>query len=361
MREARRRDMGKVGLLKKACILLAILAAVAIAASAQTFNNLFSFDSTDGSGPSALMQAADGNFYGTTYAGGTSTNCSFGCGSIFQISPGGVVTTLHSFDSTDGSGPSTLMQATDGNFYGTTSAGGTYGCGTVFKVTSAGILTTVHSFSSEAYCVDGEILNAGLIQAADGNFYGKRAHGGSGFGTVFTITPEGILTTVHSFNSTDGIAPHGGLIQATDGKFYGTTSGGGAYNSGTTFQVTSAGELTVLHSFCARAGCPDGASPQAGLIQASDGNFYGTTYAGGAHQYGTVFSIASTGTLETLYSFCAETGCHDGTHPNGLIQANDGTFYGTTYSGGAYQYGTVFEISGLTLATQHSFDSTDGA
>src|SRR5215472_7028172 len=312
--------MGKLGLPKKACIILAVLAAAAIGASAQTFTSLFSFDQADGSGPNSLIQATDGNFYGTSAGGGNSTNCSFGCGSVFQVTPEGVLTTLHSFDSIDGSAPSALIQATDGNFYGITGQGGAFGYGTVFKITPEGALTTLYSFCSQANCADGEAPNGYLIQATDGNFYGTtRTDGAIGYGTVFTITAEGRLTTLHSFKGPDGIAPTG-LIQANDGKFYGTTNNGGTYGRGTFFQITSPGELTSLYSFCARAGCPDGWAPQANLIQATDGNFYGVTYLGGAHQYGTVFSITGTGILQSVYSFCAQTRCRDGASPMaGLI------------------------------------------
>jgi uncharacterized repeat protein (TIGR03803 family) len=353
--------MGKLGLLKKTCIILAVLEVLASAALAQTFTNLFSFDQTDGSGPNSLIQAADGNFYGTSGGGGSSTNCSSGCGTVFQITPEGVLTTIHSFDSTDGSGPSAMIQATDGNFYGITQQGGAFGYGTVFKITPEGALTTLYSFCSQANCADGE-QPADLMQATDGNFYGTTSTDGViGYGTVFTITPEGILTTLHRFIGPDGVRPTG-VIQATDGKFYGTTSSGGTYGYGTVFQITSAGDLTSLYSFCARAGCPDGWGPQARLIQAKDGSFYGVTNLGGAHHYGTVFSITGTGTLQTLYSFCAQTRCRDGASPlAGLIQATDRNFYGVTYSGGAYQFGTVFEMGNGAMVTLHSFDLTDGA
>ena len=357
--------MGKLGLLKKACIIVSVLAVMAITAHAQTFTTLFNFDQTDGTEPGALIQATDGNFYGTSVLGGTSPNCVGGCGSFFQMTPEGVLTTLHDFESTDGAQPNTLIQATDGNFYGTTSQGGVYGCGTVFKITSAGTLTTLYSFSSQTNCPNSQTGNASLIQATDGNFYGTTgAYGANGLGSVFAMTPSGILTTLHSFSGGDGAGPSG-LTQATDGKFYGTTGGGGAYGFGTVFQITSAGEFSSLHSFCASGGtgCPDGWAPQTGVIQGTDGNFYGTTHYGGTHQHGTVFEITNTGTLYTVYPFCFQTGCRDGSYPESLIQAADGNFYGTTYSGGAHQYGTVFDLSAGThyLVTQHSFDLTDGA
>jgi uncharacterized repeat protein (TIGR03803 family) len=257
-----------------------------------------------------------------------------------------------------------LLQATDGNFYGTSYAGGAYSYGTVFKITPSGTLTTLYSFDVG----DGAQPYAGLVQATDGNFYGTTVSGGRARdGTVFEITPSGTLSTLYSFcsqaNCGDGANPYAGLVQATDGNFYGTTSAGGAYDTGTVFKITRSGTLTTLHSFDGT----DGASPRAGLVQATDGNFYGTTGGGGAYDSGTVFEITPSGTLTTLYSFCpAGFPCADGAGPAGLVQAIDGNFYGTTYYGGAsgncgLGCGTVFKITPSgTLSTLHSFDNGDG-
>src|SRR5208282_398944 len=206
---------------------------------------------------------------------------------------------LYSFCSqpscTDGNTPrGGLIQATDGNLYGTTNDGGSNGFGTVFKITPSGTLTTLYNFCSEPDCPDGTYPETGVIQATDGNFYGTTGS------TVFKITPSGTLI----FDvAVDGVP--NGLIQASDGNFYGTTYGGGANSDGTVFKITPSGTLTTLYSFCSKANCTDGANPQAGLIQATDGNFYGTTTFGGANSDGTVFKITpSGGTLTTLYSFC---------------------------------------------------------
>ena len=267
-----------------------------------------------------LVQASDGNFYGTTTLGGSSGDCSYpdvgGCGTVFKLTPSGTLTTLYSFCSqpncADGGWPDGgLVQATDGNFYGTTSRGGVSsncpgpyvsGCGTVFKITPSGTLTTVYSFNY----TDGSEPWAGLVQGTDGSFYGTTEWGGTyGHGTVFKITPDGTLTTLHSFNYADGSSPLGALVQATDGNFYGTTEEGGAAGPGTVFRITPSGALTTLRSFDGS----DGEYPN-GLVQASDGNFYGTTGGGGAncspYGCGTVFKITLSGTLTTLYSFCAK-------------------------------------------------------
>jgi uncharacterized repeat protein (TIGR03803 family) len=277
------------------------------------------------------------------------------------------VTTLHAFDGADGETPlAAMIQGADGNLYGTTRYGGVNNDGTVFKMTPSGTLTTLHSFDG----ADGTWPFAGLVQAANGNFYGTTYNGGAnGDGTVFEITPGGKLTTLYSFCSqsgcTDGEDPHAGLIQATNGNFYGTTIGGGTNGLGTVFEITAKGALTTLHSFNGADGC----IPYAGLVQASNGNFYGTTYNCSPYGDGTVFEITPAGTLTTLYKFCFEGGfCADGADPYAaLIQASNGNLYGTTVGGGAYGTGfdgTVFEITPSgTLTTVYSFcpdGCTDG-
>jgi uncharacterized repeat protein (TIGR03803 family) len=323
-----------------------------------TLTTLYSFCSqtncTDGSGPFAgLVQASDGSLYGTTYYGGA---YGYGFGTVFKITPGGTLTTLHSFAGTvlgatgDGAYPrGGLIQATDGNFYGTTSGGGVADSGTVFEITAGGTLTTLYSFCSLADCADGSGPDVGLVQAGDGSFYGTTDSGGThGGGTVFQISAAGNLTTLYSFcsqtNCTDGGYPNAGLVQGADGNFYGTTDEGGAHGEGTVFQISAAGSLTTLYSFCSQTSCTDGGYPNAGLVQATDGNFYGTTMNGGTTDYaGTVFEITAGGTLTTLYSFCSQTNCTDGSDPYaGLVQATDGNLYGTT---GGYAYGTVFSLS----------------
>jgi len=176
--------------------------------------------------------------------------------------------------------------------------------------------------------------------------------------------PAQVLTTLNSFDGTDGKGANG-PVQGSDGNFYGTTEYGGSYLDGTVFKITPEGTLTTLYSFCSQQNCTDGEGPDAGLIQASDGNFYGTTAIGGAKtSYGTVFRITPSGTLTVLYNFCSESGCADGAGPRAaLVQASDGNFYGTTWEGGAgtncasYGCGTVFKIRpDGTLTTLYSFD-----
>ena len=397
-------------------VLVLFCAAMTIISPAQTLTTLVSFDGTNGSAPAAsLIQAKDGNLYGTTEYGGPISGCEGGfdpCGTVFKITTGGKLTTLHTFVYSDGafpvspvvqgtdgnfygtnqgegdsggagaifkmtssgtltvlsftSSPAGLVQGSDGNFYGTTPSGGN---GTVFKITPSGTLTTLHNFDG----TDGHNPQAGLIKATDGNFYGTTYSGGTskycsgGCGTVFKMTPSGSLTTLHSFSGTDGYNVAVGLVEGTDGNLYGTTVNGGAQNVGVVYKITLSGTLTVLYSFCSRTGCTDGDYPRAGLIQAKDGNFYGTTFQGGAYDQGTVFVMTPSGSLSTLYSFCPKSGCADGANPTaGVIQASDGNFYGTTYQGGANNEGTVFKLQvnedTLTVSVSGSgtVTSTDG-
>jgi uncharacterized repeat protein (TIGR03803 family) len=188
-----------------------------------------------------------------------------------------------------------------------------------------------------------------LTRASNGKFYGATANGGAnGWGTVFSITITGTLTTLHSFASTDGASPFGGLVQAGDGNLYGTTSDGGRAGEGTVFKMGEAGKLATIYNFCAKAYCPDGKAPFGTLIQGSNGDLYGTTDGGGTLNRGTIFEITTKGVLTTLHSF----GGTDGSFPYaGLVQDSNGTLYGTTYSGGNLSCifygtgcGTVFSL-----------------
>jgi len=294
----------------------------------------------DGTNPYAgLVQASNGNLYGTTIEGGSE-----GAGTVFKITLNGTLTILHNFDNTDGNSPSGgLVQATNGNLYGTTEGGGEFGGGTIFKITPSGTLTSLHSFTGSG--TEGSSPFAGLAQATNGNLYGTTSNGGiDGRGTVFKITASGTLTTLDGFDGTDGNSPSGGLVQATNGNLYGTTSMGGVPIAGTAFgtvfKVSASGTLTSLHSLDGT----DGQDPIAGLIQATDGNLYGTTEEGGAHGFGTIFKISPSGTLTTLHSFAGYP--TDGANPYGaLVQDTNGKLYGTTASGGANDFGTVFSLS----------------
>ncbi len=302
--------------------------------------SLVSFSGANGANPSAvLVQGPDGNFYGTTYYGGTNGNY----GTVFQVTINGVLTSLVSFNNTNGANPQgALALGANGNFYGTTYNGGTNGAGTVFEVTTNGVLTSLVSFNN----TNGANPQGTLMLGGDGNFYGTTSSGGTngGDGTVFQITSGGVLTSIHSFNDTDGSFPYAGLTPGPNGILYGAAVGGGTINgiNGTLFQITTNGVLSTLVSFDST----NGATPYDAPIRGADGNYYGTTTAGGASKnLGTIFEMAPNGTLTTLYSF-------NDTFPYaGLIQGRDGNFYGTSYGGGSeYPSGTIFRLS-ITTTT----------
>ena len=363
-----------------AAFVVAICFATATPASAQTFTVLVRLNGTNGTSPGTLVQGIDGNLYGTAYYGGsTNCTWGYGgCGTVFKMTPSGTLTTLYQFCTqagcADGASPSGLVLATDGNFYGITTNGGSNictgnfgnGCGTVFKITAAGKLTTLYSFCVQAPCTDGQ-KPISIMQAADGNFYGGTIDGGArGYGVIFKVTAAGKLTNLHSFVSTDGDTPWGTLVQSSDGTFYGTTVYGGTNSAGTVFKITSSGTLTMLHSFT----LAEGGWPYGNLVQATDGNFYGTASGIGNKNPGTVFKVTPAGILTTLYTFCSQANCTDGEVPQaGLVQATDGNFYGVTLNGGdpaciaqgRSGCGTVFEITpGGTLTTLHSLENSDG-
>ncbi|MBZ5571484.1 MAG: hypothetical protein LAO09_06355 [Acidobacteriia bacterium] len=358
------------------CGMFLFCAVTAIASPAQTFTTLVRFDGQYTGNPQygSLVQGTDGNLYGTTSDYFTQR----GFGTVFKMTPDGTHTTLHSFcaqpDCPDGGYPySGLVDGADGSFYGTTFQGGANGNGTVFAITPKGTLTTVYSFCSQPDCSDGGGPYAGLLRGTDGNFYGMTALEGRGInfcadsdcGTIFKITPGGTLTTLYRFcNQTgcpDGAVPYGSLIQGKDGNLYGTTYWGGTgtctqfphYGCGTIFRITPQGHLATMHSFNSQ----DGAHPIGALFQGRDGSLYGTTSYGGLYTYGgTIFRITPAGDLSTLYNFCSDfPTCATGTNPaGGLVQATDGKFYGTTKS-------TIFKISPAgVLRKLHTFTFENG-
>jgi len=301
--------------------------------------SLSSFNPTNGSAPQAgLALGKDGNFYGTTALGGD-----FNAGVVFRFATNGILTRLGSFNGTNGANPQCqLVMDAAGNFYGTAPEQGPNFVGTVFRVATNGALSTLVPFSGN----NGASPQCdGLALGNDGNLYGTTADGGIGFGNVFRVTPGGILTSLFSFNSADGSAPQGGLVLGQDGNFYGGASfGGTSPGFGTLFKITTNGVLTTLFNFH----FTDGREPATRLIQANDGSLYGTTVFGGMTNgipgslgFGTVFRITTNGAFTPLVLFQGT----NGSNPFGsLLMGPDGNLYGTTTHGGLGGGGTIFRV-----------------
>lgn len=318
-----------------------------------------SFSSVNGFGPTGVIRGPGSDFYGTTDLGGTRNE-----GSIFRVTPTGVLDNLVTFNGANGDGPTDLIKARghDTNLYGTTSYGGSLDNGTIFKMTPAGALTTLYSFSGN----DGATPSTGLLQGKDNNFYGMTAYGGAtSQGTVFKVTSQGVFTTLISFDGANGEQPGEGanvdvpgqpLIQDSNGNLYGTTGSGGAYGYGTVFKLTLKGVLTTLHSFDGVTGSGIGAT----LATGADGNFYGTTTFDGLYEgNGTIFKLTPKGVFTTLVRFNGANGANPA---GGLTRAGDGTFFGTTESGGDFNLGTVFQVTPEGILTPLiSFDGTNGS
>jgi uncharacterized repeat protein (TIGR03803 family) len=365
-------------------LLFACSLACSLPACAQTYTEIdlakfcfpYSADCPSGDRPAgALVQGSDGNFYGTTFEGGIHAG-----GTVFQLTSAGKYNVLYSFCSTggstcsDGATPSgSLIEGSPGEFYGLTEFGGANdsgngGAGTAFKISSTGSFTLLHSFCAKTSCTDGVSPQGNLVMT-DGNFFGVTSQGGANAdGTVFEMTPAGAVTVLHSFaGASDGEFPSSGLTVGPGTSLYGTAETGGSQGDGTLFTITTGGSFTYLHSFCSQPNCADGSIPNA-LLYASDGSIYGTTYSGGANNDGIVFKSTTGGSITPLYSFCSTGGmaCTDGANPYGaLIQAADGTIYGTTSDESSFTSddgpdlgGTLFTVtSSGSLTTLYTFCS----
>jgi uncharacterized repeat protein (TIGR03803 family) len=300
-----------------------------------------------------VLSDSQGNLYGTTEGGGTCSSDA-GYGTIFKLAPGGAETVLYAFQgASDGSGPvGNLISDKNGNLFGTTEQGGdmtcgAFGCGVVFEITPTGKESVIHTFQGGA---DGFGPLAGVIMDSSGNLFGTTDAGGGsanctgGCGTVFKIAPDGTETILHAFQSTpDGVLPESGLIADGAGNLYGTTAAGGSVGYGTVFEVTQSGSETILYSFKGRS---DGDLPAAGLVMDKSHNLYGTTYGSGVHcgkgGCGVIFEVTAQGHEKVLYDF---SGRHFGRSPSaGLLLGKHNDLYGTTTLGGVKNNGVVFEL-----------------
>jgi uncharacterized repeat protein (TIGR03803 family) len=368
-----------------AAVLIALAFVMASAAQAQTYTDLLNFTGDPNPGfIDSAIQGRDGNFYGSSYSGGTNNlgtifkitpagvvtviynmttadgnpqcnssvailgtdgnfygACSFNSnGYVFKVTPAGVFTHLHDFTGTDGKEPFLAFQGSDGNLYGACQSGGSGGNGIVFKMTTTGTLTTIYSFASGAPYYE----PAGLVQAANGTFYGVAYTGSGTGGGVFKLTPGGVFTALHDFvgGATDGINPSG-FTQGTDGNFYGVTQNGGVNNQGTIYKITPAGTFTLLHSF--NINTDGGEYPTANLTQASDGNFYSTAVncsVFGCGQPESIYKVTPAGVYSIMHTFDVT----DGEYPfDGVIQDTSGILYGVTDQGGTTGNGVFYSLN----------------
>ncbi len=292
------------------------------------------FDDIHGAAPfGGLVLSTDGNFYGTTAYGGSAN-----AGVLFRISESGKYSVLHEFASgADGQNPfSPPVEASDGNLYGTTLGDARVGS-TLYKYSPS----TGYSVLREFYKSQGHLIGSPPIQAIDGNLYVTANYGGTNrCGSVLKLTLSGTLLSSYSFAcGAGGANPNGQLLQASDGNFYGATQAGGAANMGTVYRLNRSGTISVLYSFL---GYPtDGGDPDSGLAQANDGNLYGTTIAGGGVTQGTLFQISTSGAYQLLFEF----GYKAGQYPyGGPMQHTNGLIYGTVYQGGIGDFGAVYSL-----------------
>ena len=319
-----------------------------------SLSTLASFDHSNGETLHAgLVLDSSGNLFGTTYAGGAN-----GYGTVFEIAQGSMaITTLASFDYSNGAYPSAgLVLDSSGNLFGTTEYGGANGSGTVFEIVQGSTaITTLASFDYS----NGATSTAGLVLDSSGNLFGTTVYGGAnGYGTVFEIAQGStVITTLASFDYSNGAYSQAGLVLDSSGNLFGTTGAGGVYGYGTVFEIVQGSmAITTLASF----DYSNGANPIAGLVLDSSGNLFGTTYQGGINDYGTVFEITQGSTvITTLASFDYSNGAYPYA---GLVLDSSGNLFGTTVYGGIYGYGTAFKIvqGSTVITTLFSFDGSNG-
>ncbi len=319
---------------------------------------------TEGNSVNVIL-GNDGVLYGTTeFNGGIYADVYYDGGEVFKVNTDGSgFMVLHTFATPYGDGAqpvAALVQASDGMLYGTTEQGTAgYNYGTVFKLNTNGSgYQVIYTFSPAS---DGGLPFASLIQGTDGMLYGTTTqYGTNGYGTAFKLDTNGNnFTVIHTFGAgTDGEEPQAALVQGKDGFLYGTTYYGGTNQQGMVFKVSTDGSVYAdLFDFSAYAPDTGGSSPDAPLVQGNDGALYGTASNGGGDGYGagTVFKLNTDGSgFTVLYTFFISPYANGYGPEAALLQGKNGSFYGTTHTGGDLGFGTIFALQGPRLYISQS-------
>ncbi len=326
------------------------LSAAALAAPPVTEERLHKFEYLGGYAPkSTVIQASDGNYYGTTYHGSVKQG-----GTVYRLTPDGVHTVIHEFDvdGVDGRQPyAGLMQASNGWLYGTTTYGGAFGQGVVFRLSLAGEFEVLDAFSADKGYV-GYGSGGALIETPAGRIVGVASYGGRfGSGALYALNTNGLIQTLHSFLPAevgDAGSLSGGLILGRDGKLYGVSSAGGANDRGVIYRVDAQAAVSIVYSFPGRG--PNNASiPLGPLANGPDGSLYGVSSGGGTKNQGTVFRISPSGEVAVLHSFKGYPSAAGWSPVTPLVVDNQGNVFGVTQYGGAsatcYLCGVVYRLS----------------
>ncbi|MBT9596600.1 MAG: hypothetical protein IV094_11495 [Vitreoscilla sp.] len=326
------------------------------------FEHLYSFNPArgDGSTPLAGLVEAGGAFWGTTSAGGPGRGAQ---GNVFKFVPGTAPVVMHTFRGGDGATPRGELLAVGRSLYGTVENGMLDNQGGIYRISTLGSFKVMHKFLEE----EGTNPSAGLMRHSNGNFYGTAVGGGvnyGGLGTVFQMTPAGVVTVLFSDFEGWYAGPKSPLVQHVDGSLYGTTSTQGPHGGGSVYKITTAGTYELKHSFKnPEDGDLLGCAPRAGLTPIASGSLAGVAPSCGDDIGGTVFKVSVGGVVSLAHDMVLGV---DGIYPEGGLALREGVLWGTTrywdvqvlfYEG----CGTVFAMSKTNKVGVHHVFADDGS